>query len=1011
MWSEGVAPAATGEGWEKSVRPYPVRVALDLETTGLHAEQDAVMEIGAVKFAGAETVDTFEALVAPGIPIPYRIQRLTGITPARVRGAPPLAEVVPALRAFLGDLPLVGHSVPFDAAFLRRAGVARRNPLIDTYELASALLPDIPSYSLAAVGAALGLSSPTYHRALADAELSRDVFLALMERLDGLDAAALEALGRLAAPDDWTPSYLIRHAVRRQRGETQPASPFASLLGASIGTSLGDKLAATLGMDPAVLSLAIVRDSRPLLTLPPPDALPPTAATEEGAPLARVIAAQVRGCLDDGGVLALEVQNRDEGVIACLAPALAWAAQNSQNGQRLLISCADAESASRLIRSVLPHACRAAAIAAEDIPLALVAAPDDYLCLHRWFGAARTSVDGPLARDTVRGLAKLTVWSARTETGLRAEVSLSGQEVLAWERTRAGVEFADSRPDCVYRRDGYCFAARAQDAAVDARVVVTTHAALAAHLAGRETLLPPAARVVILDTHLLGDALREAGGAALDRQALLTALATLAHTQGAGQRTGLFHAVAERLDAKQAQARERTWFAQVERTRQGVAAFFQALRAILNEAQGEPAGGALGDAPEHRTLRLDGRTQQLQAWKGASQAWAALDERLAALSRHAREAAQLAVAQRGAGAGLASDGVAADLAAYAHTFDTLREAGARMLSGANDNAVSWLRVPYTQPNGFGSPPPSRTERHGKQRRQTHPPQPATASAPEPPLALESPVLHTAPIRVGPLLEPLWVPGRALALAAPALSVGGDFAYVRGSLGLPDDLRTLTPSMDCADQTLICLPTDVPEPNAPQYQRRLDETLTQLAAALAGNVVAIFPSHAALRASAVSIRRALERHDILVLAQGQDGSARQLWHTFRNEPRVVLLGAGAFWEGAGQPEHPPACVVVTRVPFPALSDPLLAARAETWSDPQSQFVVPHAALRLRQALGGLAWSHQRRNAVVLFDRRLQTRGYGQTILSTLPRCTQQQDTVSQIVERVTDWLATPATAGS
>lgn len=986
--------------------PHPLRVALDLETTGLHAEQDAVMEIGAVKFAGGETVDTFEALVAPGIPIPYRIQRLTGITPARVRGAPPLAEVVPALRAFLGDLPLVGHSVPFDAAFLRRAGVARRNPLIDTYELASALLPDLPSYTLAAVGSALGLSSPTYHRALADAELSRDVFLALMERLDDLDAAALEALGRLATPDDWTPGYLIRHAVRRQRGETPTASPFAGLLGASIGTSLGDKLAATLGMDPAVLSLAIARESRPLLTLPAPDALPPAAATEEGASLARVIAPQVRGCLDDGGVLALEVQNRDEGVIACLAPALAWAAQNDQ---RLLISCSDAESALLLIRAVLPHACHAAGIAAEDIPLALVAAPDDYLCLHRWFGAARTSVDGPLARDTVRGLAKLTVWSAGTETGLRAEVSLSGQEVLAWERTRAGVEFADSRPGCVYRRDGYCFAARAQDAAAEARVVVTTHAALAAHLAGRDTLLPPAARVVILDTHLLGDTLREAGGAALDRQALLTALAALAHAQGAGQRTGLFHAAAERLDAKQAQARERTWFAQVERTRQGVAAFFQSLRAVLNEAQGEPAGGALGDAPEHRTLRLDGRTQQLHAWKGVGQAWTALDERLAALSHHAREAAQLALARRGAGAALASDGVAADLTAYAHTFDTLRHAGARMLSGAGDNAVSWLRIPYAQTNG--SPLPGRAERRGKQRRQTPPPQPALTAASEPPPALESPVLHTAPIRVGPLLEPLWASGRALVLAAPALSVGGDFAYARGSLGLPDDMRTLTPSMDCADQTLICLPTDVPEPNAPQYQRRLDETLTQLAVALAGNVVAIFPSHAALRASAVSIRRALERHDILVLAQGQDGSARQLWHTFRNEPRVVLLGAGAFWEGAGQPDHPPACVVVTRVPFPALSDPLLAARAETWSDPQSQFVVPHAALRLRQALGGLAWSHHQRNAVVLFDRRLQTRGYGQTILSTLPRCTQQQDTVSQIVERVSDWLAPPATAGS
>jgi Rad3-related DNA helicase len=140
-----------------------------------------------------------------------------------------------------------------------------------------------------------------------------------------------------------------------------------------------------------------------------------------------------------------------------------------------------------------------------------------------------------------------------------------------------------------------------------------------------------------------------------------------------------------------------------------------------------------------------------------------------------------------------------------------------------------------------------------------------------------------------------------------------------------------------------------------------------------------------------------------MAQGQDGSVRQLWQTFRSESRVVLLGAGAFWEGTIPLERPPACIVIARVPFPALSDPLLAARADTWDDQQNQFVVPHAALKLRQSLGGLAWSHWRRNAVVLFDRRLQTRGYGPTILGTLPRCTPCEEPAAQIVECVEEWV--------
>src|SRR5262245_42073356 len=116
----------TSAEMERSVRSQPVRVAIDLETTGLHPEQDAIIEIGAVKFAGVKVIETFESLIAPGVPLPFRIQRLTGILPADLRRVPALQSVLPRLRTFLGDCPLVGHNVAFDVAFLRRVGLARR---------------------------------------------------------------------------------------------------------------------------------------------------------------------------------------------------------------------------------------------------------------------------------------------------------------------------------------------------------------------------------------------------------------------------------------------------------------------------------------------------------------------------------------------------------------------------------------------------------------------------------------------------------------------------------------------------------------------------------------------------------------------------------------------------------------------------------------------------------------------------------------------------------------------
>ena len=114
------------------MRPQPARVAIDLETTGLHAEQDAIIEIGAVKFAGKQILDVFETFVAPGIPLPYRIARLTGIAPAQLRGAPALVTVLPSLRSFLGDLPLVGHNIPFERR-VPTAGRSREAQCTDRY--------------------------------------------------------------------------------------------------------------------------------------------------------------------------------------------------------------------------------------------------------------------------------------------------------------------------------------------------------------------------------------------------------------------------------------------------------------------------------------------------------------------------------------------------------------------------------------------------------------------------------------------------------------------------------------------------------------------------------------------------------------------------------------------------------------------------------------------------------------------------------------------------------------
>src|SRR5262249_51345774 len=108
-----------------------------------------------------------------------------------------------------------------------------------------------------------------------------------------------------------------------------------------------------------------------------------------------------------------------------------------------------------------------------------------------------------------------------------------------------------------------------------------------------------------------------------------------------------------------------------------------------------------------------------------------------------------------------------------------------------------------------------------------------------------PLLLSAPVKIGELLAPYTRAGRAMVLASPGLAVAGDFEYARSGFGLPETTPGVSLAADRVEQTLLGLPTDVPEPNAPHAQRSLEETLIKLATALGGRLVALFPSHAAL----------------------------------------------------------------------------------------------------------------------------------------------------------------------
>ncbi len=309
---------------------------------------------------------------------------------------------------------------------------------------------------------------------------------------------------------------------------------------------------------------------------------------------------------------------------------------------------------------------------------------------------------------------------------------------------------------------------------------------------------------------------------------------------------------------------------------------------------------------------------------------------------------------------------------------------------AESEKVYWLRMPPL------TPPPVQQMAQQRNVDVTTPAGQASESVP---------VLHAQLVQTAAFLKRvLLTPNVSTIFAGTSLSVEGGFSFYRGRFGLDHETYpALSVVRDYDEQTLMYVPNDVPEPNMPQYQRNLDEAVVSLATALDGQLVVLFTSHAALRTTYSAIKPLLEAQGILVLGHGIDGSPRQLWNTFRDQERVVLLGTGNFWDSEDEVTRAPACIMVTRLPMPVLHDPPMAARAEHHSDQLHQVTVPVAALRLRRTLNRLVWNTATRNVVVLFDRRVISKDYGSTILHTLPHCSKRQSGVSHMPEMVLDWL--------
>lgn len=170
-------------------------VVFDLETTGLHALSDEIIEIGAVKIENGRVVDELQLFVKPNQEVRPFILELTHITIDNISNAQHSSDLFPKIKAFIGDATLVAHNAQFDISFLNKLyvdqGIDLPNAVIDTIDLAKFVFPEMKRYGLKILTKKLGIEMTNHHRAIYDAQATASAFLKMVDYLELQDIQSI----------------------------------------------------------------------------------------------------------------------------------------------------------------------------------------------------------------------------------------------------------------------------------------------------------------------------------------------------------------------------------------------------------------------------------------------------------------------------------------------------------------------------------------------------------------------------------------------------------------------------------------------------------------------------------------------------------------------------------------------------------------------------------------------------------------------------------------------------
>jgi len=950
-------------------------VVIDTETTGFSFNHDELIQIAAARLDKGQITDWFVTFVNPGKPIPDDIVHLTHISDEEVREAPTPQEALASLVDFAGDAIMVAHNIGFDRTFVTRHPEGYpllENTWVDTLDLSRIALPQLKSHRLIDLVHTFGTPVST-HRADDDVAATCVVYRILLAAVACMPYSLVEHIGSMAAPEEWSTSFVFREIAALQSGETLDEDNKGNVCSFSLRTMRQQRIL-ELAVRPARKDADEIAEE---LTFPTADEIEEAFSSTgalghiydsfEPRKEQKSMALSVRSAFENSINLVVEAGTGVGKSMAYLVPAVLTALKNS-----ITVGVATKTNAllDQLVYQELPALSQALQKTGnpcfkEGLMWAPLKGMAHYACLRKINNLVS---DGPGMREVngspVSQAPALAALLSYVEQSEYSDLDSLKIDYRALPRR----SFTSTSMECLRRKCPFfgktCFAHGARRRAELADIVVTNHTLLFCDIAADGGLLPSIRHWVIDEAHSTEGEARSAFAETLDSEEMLRTAARVSESSGSRN----VFTRAEKAMSSGDVDKLTLFFGLLAKARSAGETFAPMVREYVEQVKGllffDPSKSRSSrrrnQMYDHVDIWINADVRKSAVFKDVTVSAAALVESADKLIKQIQE---LVAFLEGIEAASISQ---RELAALTYDVKGMRNAAELIFQSMPESYVYQATV------------------HRKKDRFTD-------------------KVQAVLLDVGEKMnETFYTTTHSVVYASATLAIGESFDSFEKAVGLnmsefsqARELK-LDSSFDYDNNMIVYVVKDMPEPNDPAYADALARLLERVHIAQHGSLLTLFTNRREMEKAFEAVNPSLKEHDLRLVCQKYGVSVKGLRDDFLADEHLSLFALKSFWEGFDAPGATLKGVIIPKLPFGRPTDPLYCERAYRDDRAWWHYVLPQAVIETKQAAGRLIRKADDRGVLILADKRLVTKSYGKVFMKSLQSRTVRVATADEIV---------------